>query len=55
MSNNLTINFEKTNAIIFSNSLNAHTVPMFFFGKTTGKIERIKETDLISFLGKAGY
>ena len=54
MSNKLTINFEKTNAILFSNSLNAQNdCPDVFFklGETTRKIERIKETDSVRFLG----
>ena len=41
MSNKLTINFEKTNAILFSNSLNAQNncSDVFFkLGKTTRKI-----------------
>ena len=43
MSNKLTINFERTNAILFSNSLNAQNdCPDVFFklGETTRKIER---------------
>ena len=54
MSNKLTINFEKTNAILFSNSLNAQNdCPDVFFklGESTRKIERIKETDSVRFLG----
>ena len=54
MSNQLTINFEKTNAILFSNFLNAQNdCPDVFFklGETTRKIERIKETDSVRFLG----
>ena len=41
MSNKLTINFEKTNAILFSNFLNKTTVPMFSLklGESTLKIE----------------
>ena len=50
MSNKLPINFERTTAILFSNSLNAQNdSPDVFFklGKTTRKIERIK--DLVRF------
>ena len=50
----LTINFEKTNAILFPNSLNAQNdYPDVFFklGESTRKIERIKETDSVKFLG----
>ena len=54
MSNKLTINFEQTNAISLSNSLNAqndcHDI-FFKLGETTRKIERIKETDSVRFLG----
>ena len=50
MSNKLTINFEKTNAILFSNSLNAQN-DFFKLGENTRKIERIKETDSVRFLG----
>ena len=54
MSNKLTINFEKTNAILFSKSLNAQNdCPNDFFklGETTQKNEQMKETDLVIFLG----
>ena len=54
MSNKITINFEKTNAILLSNSLNAQNdCPDVFFklGESTRKIERIKETDSVRFLG----
>ena len=54
MSNKLTINFEKTNAILLSNSLNAQNdCPDVFFklGESTRKIERLEETDLVRFLG----
>ena len=54
MYNKLTINFKKTNAILFSNSLNAQNdSPGVFFkiGESTRKIERIKETDSVRFLG----
>jgi len=54
MSNKLTINFKKTNAILFSNSLNAQNdCPDIFFklGETTRKMELIKETDSVRFLG----
>ena len=43
MSNKLSVNFEKTNAILFSNSLTAQNdCPGVFFklGETTRKIER---------------
>ena len=59
MSNKLTINFEKTNAILFSNSLNAQNdCPDVFLklGDTTRKIERMKETDSVRFyVNMAGY
>jgi len=54
MSNQLTVNFEKTNAILFIDSLNAQNdCPDIFFklGETTRKIERIKETESVRFLG----
>ena len=54
MSNQLTINFEKTNAILFIDSLNAQNdCPDIFFklDETTRKIERIKETESVRFLG----
>ena len=54
MSNKLTVNFEKTNAILFSNSLNAQNDgPDVFFkqGEITRKIEYIEETDSVRFLG----
>ena len=54
MSNKLTINFEKTNAILFSKSLNARNeCPDDFFklGETTRKVKHIKETDSVRFLG----
>ena len=54
MSNKLTINFEKTNAILFLNSLNAQNdYPDLFFKirETTQKIESITETDSVRFLG----
>ena len=54
MSSKLTINFMQTNAILFSNSLNAQNdCPDVFFklGETTRKNECIKETDLVRFLG----
>ena len=50
MSNKPPINFQRTSAILFSNSLNAQNdSPDVFFklGKTTRKIERIK--DLVRF------
>jgi len=54
MVNKLNYNFQKTNAIKFSNSLNAQNdCPDVFFklGETTWKIELIKETDSVRFLG----
>ena len=54
MSSKLTINFMQTNAILFSNSLNAQndcTHVFFKLGETTRKNECIKETDLVRFLG----
>ena len=54
MSNKLTVNFEKTTAILFSNSLTAQNdCPGVFFklGETTRKIKRIKETGSVRFLG----
>ena len=48
MSNKLTINFEKTDAILFSNSLNV----FFKLRETTRKIERLKEADSVRLLGK---
>ena len=54
MSNKLTINFEKTNAILFSNSRNAQNDCSDVFlklGETRRKFELIKETDLVRFLG----
>ena len=54
MSNKLTINFEKTNAILFKNSLNAQNdCPDVFFklGESTRRIRRIKDTDSVRFLG----
>ena len=54
MSNKLTINFEKTNAILFSNSRNAQNDCSDVFlklGETTRKFELIKETGLVRFLG----
>ena len=48
MSNKLTINFKITNAILFSNSLNAQNDCRDVFsklGETTRKNECIKETD----------
>ena len=54
MSNKLTINFKITNAILFSNSLNAQNDCRDVFsklGETTRKNECIKETDLVRFLG----
>ena len=53
MSNKLTINFEKSNAILFSNSLNAQNdCPDVFLelGESTRKIKSIKETDSVRFM-----
>ena len=50
----LTINFEKTNEILFLNSSNVQNYcPNVFIklGETTRKNERIKKTDLVRFLG----
>ena len=52
--NKLTINFEKTNAILFSNSKNAQLCcPDTFFttGPSIKKIKRINENELVRFLG----
>ena len=52
MSNKLSVNFEKTNAILFSNSLIAQNdCPGVFFKlrETTRKIKRIKETDSVNY------
>ena len=54
MSNKLTINFEKTNAILFLNSLNAQNdCPDVFFklGEFTRRIRCTKDTDSVRFLG----
>ena len=54
MSNKLTINFEKTNAILFLKSPYAQNdCPDVFFklGESTRRIRRIKDTDSVRFLG----
>ena len=52
--NKLSLNFDKSNAILFSNSKNAQlSCPdvYFKFGTSKLKIERIKETESVRFLG----
>ena len=54
IANKLTLNFDKTSAILFSNSKNAQlSCPdvYFKFGSSKTKIERIKETESVRFLG----